>query len=550
MSTNPRNNVPISLLLSLSNDDESQQAAVYQQQVNNAPGQQGLPVRNAVSQFQATFGDSRSPSTEPNGIQASRPHSQHEIITIDSDSNDSQQSSSSARLIPGLGPPQRERSKPKKPVLIKPNSNLPILVPKSNGNGTSHSPSPNPPQKVSPLPAVKQFQTTFSFGGTPDPAAGSPPLPISKTSINSIINIDDEPTKTDEAPKKKRAPAKKKDGETAPKRKKPNPEKSSTPTDVKKKKVAPKTENGASTERKKPGPKPKKKTPEQGALAPGATTGSIPQKASNKHSSTKSNSAGPSPPPKPSIHPTMTTDKSQQPTDIKLAAPKFDDLDEILVKKEESQPMDNVSKTEGQIKNETTIGKEEEKNGVNDKEEEKEKEKAKVEPPIISLNIPLIDPNNPKPGQSEVIINVLKLAEDKYGWSTIHPNAKSAIDLMDEMIDEDEDIIEEDEDDDLHIVESNSTEKQIPANTQASKQKKKEDEELTEEQLVRQHEVKMIRKVGKYDYEDPFIDDEELQWEEEISSTKEGFFVYWGPLVDDRSLNTGSNKKGSSKSKK
>jgi hypothetical protein len=59
----------------------------------------------------------------------------------------------------------------------------------------------------------------------------------------------------------------------------------------------------------------------------------------------------------------------------------------------------------------------------------------------------------------------------------------------------------------------------------------------------------MNRKVGKYDYEDPFIDDEELQWEEEITSTKDGFFVYWGPLVDDRN-NTTSNKKASSKSKK
>ena len=47
----------------------------------------------------------------------------------------------------------------------------------------------------------------------------------------------------------------------------------------------------------------------------------------------------------------------------------------------------------------------------------------------------------------------------------------------------------------------------------------------------------MIRKVGKYEFEDPFIDDQELQMEEEISSTKEGFFVYWGPLVDDRNSN-------------
>lgn len=134
-------------------------------------------------------------------------------------------------------------------------------------------------------------------------------------------------------------------------------------------------------------------------------------------------------------------------------------------------------------------------------------------PSIVALNIPLLDPKNPKSGQSEVIVNVMKLAEDKYGWSTIHPDTKSAIDVMDDMIDDDDDNEEDEED-----------------------EGKKKEESLTEEQLVRKHEAKMNRKVGKYDYEDPFIDDDELQWEESISSTKEGFFVYWGPLIEERNV--------------
>ena len=143
----------------------------------------------------------------------------------------------------------------------------------------------------------------------------------------------------------------------------------------------------------------------------------------------------------------------------------------------------------------------------------------KAEPPIICLDIPLLDPRDPKPGQSQVVINVLRLTEEKYGWAMMHPDAKSAIDLMDDMIDDD--AAEEEEED-------------AERERELAEKKKPEEEELTEEQLVRQHEVKMNRKVGKYDYEDPFIDDEELQWEEEITLTKEGFFVYWGPLVDDR----------------
>ena len=169
------------------------------------------------------------------------------------------------------------------------------------------------------------------------------------------------------------------------------------------------------------------------------------------------------------------------------------------------------------------------------KEKEKEKEKEPVpEPPVIALNIPLLDPKNPQPGQAEVIINVLKLAEDKYGWNVIHPNAKSAIDLMDEILDDDDEG-EDEEEDDISMADDRG-------NLLTSKKK----EELTEEQLIKRHETKMNRKVGKYDYEDPFIDDAELQWEEEITTTKEGFFVYWGPLVEERS----ATKKGASKSKK
>lgn len=144
--------------------------------------------------------------------------------------------------------------------------------------------------------------------------------------------------------------------------------------------------------------------------------------------------------------------------------------------------------------------------------------KEQKELPIIALNIPLLDPKNPKSGESEVVVNVMKLAEDKYGWGTIHPNAKLALDVMDDLIDDDEDNDDDEKEEEEEL------------------DKRKKEENLTEEQLIRQHETKMNRKVGKYDYEDPFIDDDELQWEEKLSSTKEGFFVYWGPLIEERNV--------------
>ncbi|WEJ96836.1 HIR complex subunit [Yamadazyma tenuis] len=201
-------------------------------------------------------------------------------------------------------------------------------------------------------------------------------------------------------------------------------------------------------------------------------------------------------------------------------------------------------------------------NNVKEKEKEKPKEperstnnileppekKEKKDLPIIALNIPLIDPKNPKFGQSEVVVNVLKLAEDKYGWSVVHPEAKSAIDTMDDLIDDDDDNDNDNDNDNENENEDDENEEEERKKDESKKEEnKKEDskkeENLSEEQLVRRHEAKMARKVGKYDFEDPFIDDDELQWEEKISSTKEGFFVYWGPLIEERNVKKPTKKR-------
>ena len=66
---------------------------------------------------------------------------------------------------------------------------------------------------------------------------------------------------------------------------------------------------------------------------------------------------------------------------------------------------------------------------------------------------------------------------------------------MDEIIDDEDDGMEEDiEEDELPIIDEQGP---ISGNPLAKK-KKATEEELTEEQLARRHEVKMNRKVGKY----------------------------------------------------
>lgn len=45
--------------------------------------------------------------------------------------------------------------------------------------------------------------------------------------------------------------------------------------------------------------------------------------------------------------------------------------------------------------------------------------------------------------------------------------------------------------------------------------------------------VKKKQKADQYDKEDPFVDDSELLWEEQAAASKDGFFVYSGPLVPE-----------------
>lgn len=44
---------------------------------------------------------------------------------------------------------------------------------------------------------------------------------------------------------------------------------------------------------------------------------------------------------------------------------------------------------------------------------------------------------------------------------------------------------------------------------------------------------KRRKKVEDYDQDDPFIDDSEQIWEQQAAASKDGFFVYCGPLVPE-----------------
>lgn len=326
-----------------------------------------------------------------------------------------------------------------------------------------HGSTPSKPRPVNQH--VKRFQTNFNFDPSPIPNK-----PMSKTSITSLINVDDEEAskKADQSFTKTTTTSSSAPGFT-----------STTPAPKKRKQANSKKDGGELKKLKTDSPATKSK---QSLM-------------SIKEMMNDTPTGGDSALLK--LTPTLAAERDTL---------KYEDAE--LTKPTIVEVTDKTNK------------------GVVAKDNKK---KEPVEMPTIVLNVPLIDPKKPQPGRSEVVINVLKMAEDKYGWNALHPQAKNAFEYMEDLIDDDEDG-SGDEDEEVEAA-----------------ARKKEEENLTPEQLARRHQTKMNRKVGKYDYEDPFIDDEELQMEEEITSTKEGFFVYWGPLVDDRNATT---KKGSSKSKK
>lgn len=464
------------LIMSLlgSNDDEPKTPAIPVVEIAPKPNavvdmkaqaqaqtqtSRGSFLGNLVSQFQTSFG---VPGGESGGGDIAN--------TSFTNSTESANGAGSPLVQTHIPKPhQQQQTQQQQSTLNQ------FLQKPNDSRALSMSPTPSKARATTPKSRpvnqhVKRFQTNFNFDPMASPvnsksSSPTPSKPISKTSITSLINMDEEgaakkseinPATSNNnpsgapAPKKRKQAASKKDG------------------DSKKQKTDTSAESG--------------KKAKQSLMSIKEMMNDTPSSAALK------------------LTPTLTAERDTlKHEDVTVSKPSVVEVSTADKDKKE--------------KNTT-----------------KEKKKEVVEMPIIVLNVPLLDPKKPQPGRSEVVVNVLKLAEDKYGWNVLHPQAKNAFEYMEDLIEDDDD--GSGDDDEEVLLEA---------------ARKKEEENLTPEQLARRHQTKMNRKVGKYDYEDPFIDDEELQMEEEITSTKEGFFVYWGPLVDDR---TATTKKGSSKSKK
>ncbi|SCV01038.1 LAMI_0G08944g1_1 [Lachancea mirantina] len=149
------------------------------------------------------------------------------------------------------------------------------------------------------------------------------------------------------------------------------------------------------------------------------------------------------------------------------------------------------------------------------------KESTETEEPIIVVEVPLFssEGNDYLDENGQVVLNLHKLIQDKFGK---HSKAKRA--MLPEINDNDDD----DDDDDVAEVEDDD-------GVDEDDEEEDDDDDrigVTKSPKKKTHPMKGKSLIGKYDTEDPFIDDSELLWEEQRVATKDGFFVYYGPLIE------------------
>ncbi|KAL9610481.1 MAG: hypothetical protein Q9167_004821 [Letrouitia subvulpina] len=153
--------------------------------------------------------------------------------------------------------------------------------------------------------------------------------------------------------------------------------------------------------------------------------------------------------------------------------------------------------------------------------------------PTVILHVPL-------DGTMNKYVNFAQLAEEQYGFDALHPRlaaqrerlarvaaAGAAIENASKggsgrSADEMSVDLSEGEQDDNSNVEMGGV-----SGNMIGKHSGGEGSEVTVAKKPR----KRTMKEDMYDKDDPFVDDTELAWEEQAAASKDGFFVYSGPLV-------------------
>ncbi len=160
--------------------------------------------------------------------------------------------------------------------------------------------------------------------------------------------------------------------------------------------------------------------------------------------------------------------------------------------------------------------------------------------PTVILHVSLKDCNHK-------YVNFARMAEERYGFNALHPRlaasrerlarvaaAGAAIELASKGArNSGSGLSADDMSVDLSDHEGGGDDSNIEMGGMSMQDVMRSGGEGSEATLVKKVTKKRTTKEDRYDKDDPFVDDTELAWEEQAAASKDGFFVYSGPLVPE-----------------
>jgi hypothetical protein len=142
-----------------------------------------------------------------------------------------------------------------------------------------------------------------------------------------------------------------------------------------------------------------------------------------------------------------------------------------------------------------------------------------LQAPTIVLSVPI------QAGETNRYVNFMRMAEERYGWDALHPrlaanrDRKARIAAAAASLEKAESGRESGDEMsvDLSDAEASNPDNGGTSGPDAQAKPKK----------------KRNFKEDQYDVDDDFVDDSELLWEAQAAASRDGFFVYSGPLVPE-----------------
>jgi hypothetical protein len=153
----------------------------------------------------------------------------------------------------------------------------------------------------------------------------------------------------------------------------------------------------------------------------------------------------------------------------------------------------------------------------------KAKPGEELQAPSIILHVPI------KEGETNKYVNFMRLAEEQYGWDALHPRQASQRDRK------------------ARIAAAAAALEKAASGGSGKESGDDMSVDLSEEASnpevggttsgvdvpVKPKKKKRNFKEDEYDPDDGFVDDSELLWEQQAAASRDGFFVYSGPLVQE-----------------